>query len=126
MRFNFYIVVGLFIIGCKSNSSKTIELNYDLYQNDSLLKKNALTIKYTFLAGDSLRLTEINSFDSTKFSFKERLTDAGIYRSINDSPFILTHSFLVGKQVEAPLPNPKPLFLNTWIRAIKTKNYKYN
>lgn len=128
MKCAFYIsFIFLILSGCDNPSTKLITLKYDFFQKDSLLKNNALIIQYKKNDADSFRVVNLTSTldSSIQISFKERITDSGIYRSFNGSNYLLTHSFTLGKQVESDLPQSTPFFINTWIRAIESKNYLF-
>ena len=98
-----YILIPFFLIfGCREKKSEIIVLHYDLYNGDILERKNVVTIEYQINKGDSIKTVTFNSsIDSNHFSFREYLTDSGLYRSLNRSKFLLTHSFLNGIAVDS-------------------------
>jgi hypothetical protein len=125
MRIKFLYIIGLLITSCNHYRGNTFKLHYDLYKADTLAMKNAITIEYK-QSGSFFRAVKVSSsIDSLQLLFNERLTDSAIYRSIDRSDYILTHSFTIGKKIESNLPKTHPVFLNTLIRAIGEKNYKY-
>lgn len=125
--FTYILFISLIISGCSKSSNELMTLKYDFYEKDSLSQKNALIIQYKKNEKDSFRVVSLTSFvDSIQLLFKERLSDSGIYRSVKGSKYFLTHSFIIGKQVESDLPQTAPFFLNTWIKAIDSKGYFYS
>ncbi len=116
----------LLILSCykKNVSEENMILHYDYYSYDTLKISNALRIEY-MKADSSARIVKISSsIDSISIVFKEKIEMNGIYRSVDNSPYVLTHSFDSISQIESSLPKSVPYFLNKLSKTISVKNYK--
>jgi len=120
-------LICIIVVGCKTSNTDNLILHYDFYCHDSLQKTNALTIESRKMDADEVRMINItSSIDSAQVTFKEKVTDSGIYRSMNNLPFTLTHSFSSIKETESKLPELYPYFINKLTKKYKTKKYLLN
>jgi len=125
MRIKLLYIFGLLTTSCNHYQANSFKLHYDSYRADTLAMKNAITIEYKQEDSFFRAVKVSSSIDSFQLFFKERLTDSAIYRSVDSSGYILTHSFTIGKKIESDLLKTHPIFLNTLVRAIEEKVYKY-
>jgi hypothetical protein len=116
----------IIIVGCKTSGTNNLTLYYDFYCRDSLQKVNALVIESRKTDSDNVRIINISSsIDSIHTTFKEKVTDSGIYRSMDNLPFNLTHSFSNMKETKSQLPKSYPYFINKLTKEYKTKKYLF-
>lgn len=119
------LIVLLLIFGCKQNNSleNPLVLHYDYYSHDTLFMANALTIEY-IKKDDSIRDVNISGkIDSLFITFKEKIDNDGIYRSVDELPYRLTHSFIYDTGIQSNLSKSYPYFLNALSKKIRAKKY---
>jgi len=95
---------------------------YDLFKQDSLVKKNAVVIKS--IEADTNLIT-IAGFEKEDIVFKQKITDYGILRSSNGSEYYLTHFFNARSSIESFLPTKKAVFANSVTSLFKEKYYPF-
>jgi hypothetical protein len=119
-----WYLLCLVLCGCKGSESPPIILSYDLYRHDSLETPNALTIEYAKGESPSIRSVIISGKDSVIVTYREKITDSGICRSVDGNDFHLTHSFVKGNTVLPGLPKlVVPPFLNPRVNTYDLKKY---